>query len=199
MKKFGLSILPALLLGAAMAISAARAAPVDVTETVSGSSGNWVYNFSITNNLGGTNSVYFFGVNLPTENLTGYPTGWEQQGIGGSTWTNAPAGSSTIYNNNWITADTSFAIAPGQSLGGFQVTDNSANALSSVDWFAYAFGGTYDGAGNFASSSNPGFEGTVTEVAAVPEPSTWAMMILAFMGVGFMAYRRKSKPALMAA
>jgi hypothetical protein len=35
-------------------------------------------------------------------------------------------------------------------------------------------------------------------VAAVPEPSTWAMMILGFMGVGFMAYRQKSKPALMA-
>jgi PEP-CTERM motif-containing protein len=29
------------------------------------------------------------------------------------------------------------------------------------------------------------------QVAAVPEPSTWAMMILGFAGVGFMAYRRK--------
>jgi hypothetical protein len=28
-------------------------------------------------------------------------------------------------------------------------------------------------------------------VQAVPEPSTWAMMILGFMGIGFMAYRRK--------
>jgi hypothetical protein len=27
----------------------------------------------------------------------------------------------------------------------------------------------------------------------IPEPSTWAMMILGFMGVGFMAYRRKSQ------
>jgi hypothetical protein len=36
-------------------------------------------------------------------------------------------------------------------------------------------------------------------VSAVPEPSTWAMMILGFAGIGFMAYRRKSKPALMAA
>jgi hypothetical protein len=27
---------------------------------------------------------------------------------------------------------------------------------------------------------------------AVPEPSTWAMMILGFAGLGFMAYRRKS-------
>jgi PEP-CTERM motif len=32
-------------------------------------------------------------------------------------------------------------------------------------------------------------------VAAVPEPTTWAMMLLGFAGVGFMAYRRKSKPA----
>jgi hypothetical protein len=28
--------------------------------------------------------------------------------------------------------------------------------------------------------------------AAVPEPSTWAMMLLGFAGVGFMAYRRKN-------
>jgi hypothetical protein len=28
-------------------------------------------------------------------------------------------------------------------------------------------------------------------VAAVPEPLTWAMMILGFCGLGFMAYRRK--------
>ncbi|MBN8988325.1 MAG: PEP-CTERM sorting domain-containing protein [Rhizobiales bacterium] len=34
-------------------------------------------------------------------------------------------------------------------------------------------------------------------VAAVPEPSTWAMMILGFVGVGFMAYRRKSKSVSM--
>jgi probable HAF family extracellular repeat protein len=33
---------------------------------------------------------------------------------------------------------------------------------------------------------------------AVPEPSTWAMLLIGFAGVGFMAYRRKSKPALMA-
>jgi hypothetical protein len=30
-------------------------------------------------------------------------------------------------------------------------------------------------------------------VAAVPEPSTWAMMILGFAGIGFMAYRRRNQ------
>jgi hypothetical protein len=32
----------------------------------------------------------------------------------------------------------------------------------------------------------------VTGVAAVPEPSTWAMMLLGFAGIGFMAYRSKN-------
>lgn len=37
-----------------------------------------------------------------------------------------------------------------------------------------------------------------TATSAVPEPSTWAMMILGFVGIRFMTYRRKVKPALMA-
>ena len=45
------------------------------------------------------------------------------------------------------------------------------------------------------------FEGTVSfdTVSAVPEPSTWAMMLLGFAGVGFMAHRWKSRPASSAA
>ena len=41
--------------------------------------------------------------------------------------------------------------------------------------------------------------GSVAATPAVPEPSTWAMLLLGFAGIGFMAYRRKSKPVLMAA
>jgi hypothetical protein len=33
-------------------------------------------------------------------------------------------------------------------------------------------------------------------VGAVPEPSTWAMMILGFAGIGFMVYRRKSETSI---
>jgi hypothetical protein len=40
---------------------------------------------------------------------------------------------------------------------------------------------------------------TFETVAAVPEPATWAMMIVGFAGVGYVAYRRNSKPAPMAA
>jgi hypothetical protein len=47
-------------------------------------------------------------------------------------------------------------------------------------------------------NSNPGgATGYVgAQISAVPEPSTWAMMILGFFGVGFMAYRRKGQAAL---
>ena len=41
-------------------------------------------------------------------------------------------------------------------------------------------------------------DGTAQGVSAVPEPSTWAMLLLGFAGLGFMAYRRKSKAALIA-
>ena len=44
------------------------------------------------------------------------------------------------------------------------------------------------------------FIGQVISYApAVPEPSTWAMMLLGFAGLGFMAYRRKNRAALSAA
>ena len=41
-----------------------------------------------------------------------------------------------------------------------------------------------------AGQASPTFDDFA--IAAVPEPSTWAMMILGFAGVGFMAYRRRS-------
>ena len=190
-------LLVSVLFCLAATFGAAQAAPVDIAMTISGSSGNWVYNFSVTNNLGGTNDIYFFGVDLPSHNVTGSPSGWNPSTW--PSWNNVPlGGSSIVYNNNWIANFSSFDIAPGGTLGGLQVTDNSVNALSSVDWFAFAEGGTYNDGGNFYSPSNPGFEGSVSAVSAVPEPSTWAMMLLGFAGVGFMAYRRKSKPALLA-
>jgi hypothetical protein len=39
----------------------------------------------------------------------------------------------------------------------------------------------------------------ISEAASAPEPSTWAMMILGSVGLGFVAYRRKSQiPDVMA-
>ena len=50
----------------------------------------------------------------------------------------------------------------------------------------------------FTDGINGEMDGLFGAISAVPEPSIWAMLLLGFAGVGFMAYRRKSKPALMA-
>jgi hypothetical protein len=55
--------------------------------------------------------------------------------------------------------------------------------------------------GNISSqpdSYTSGAEDFAVFTAAVPEPSTWAMMILGFAGIGFMAYRRKNNHNTMA-
>jgi hypothetical protein len=40
---------------------------------------------------------------------------------------------------------------------------------------------------------------TADNIRAVPEPSTWAMMILGLAGVGFMAYRRRNQTVPLSA
>jgi hypothetical protein len=44
------------------------------------------------------------------------------------------------------------------------------------------------------SGANVSFTSTV---AAVPEPATWAMMVLGFLGLGFVAYRRNGRSSAM--
>jgi hypothetical protein len=62
------------------------------------------------------------------------------------------------------------------------------------------FGSATLAAGNYyldlsgTGGGTSGYGGNLS-TAAVPEPSTWAMMILGFFGVGFMAYRRRNQSA----
>jgi hypothetical protein len=70
-----------------------------------------------------------------------------------------------------------------------------------VDLVGINTSGSIPQAGSY-SSSGLGFTFTPTEgqatigtiqVTAVPEASTWAMLVLGFAGIGLMAYRRKSQ------
>ena len=87
---------------------------------------------------------------------------------------------------------------PGNSYAaycpGCTVEQQQAEIDATAAWpgFPFTFTGTYQlgldsGSGTF----------NIGTVGAVPEASTWAMMILGFAGMGFMAYRRKQiGPAL---
>jgi hypothetical protein len=67
-----------------------------------------------------------------------------------------------------------------------------ATALAAAD----PFFGIDPNTPNFAGYSFQFSPGLLDGVSAVPEPSTWAMMILGFAGIGFMGFRRTRKSAL---
>jgi fibro-slime domain-containing protein len=46
------------------------------------------------------------------------------------------------------------------------------------------------------TDANLQFQLTNATISAVPEPSTWAMMILGFLGLGYFGYRRRSTVAV---
>lgn len=182
----------ALTIAGALALAslagAANAGPVTVTDSISGSAGAWVHDFSLTNNIGGDNAIYFFGVDL-ANNIVGSPSGWAENG-NDEPWNNAVYGGSNItYFNSWCcTTPGNFpgsAITTGQTASGFLVLDTGATATTAINWFAFAAQGNDSAAdGHFNSDGNPGFEGQVSAGAGVPEPAAWALMILGFAGVG---------------
>lgn len=68
------------------------------------------------------------------------------------------------------------------SVGDSVIDAESSLTIASrgADSFALAFGTTYS-------------------ITAVPEPSTWAMMLLGFGGLGFLAHRRRSQASALTA
>jgi hypothetical protein len=77
---------------------------------------------------------------------------------------------------------------------GFAVGDGTGvNLFWGLDgYYAFASNAPPYGLTDFTGGSFGNFA-----VAPVPEPSTWAMMLLGFAGVGFVAYRRRSETAML--
>jgi hypothetical protein len=70
-------------------------------------------------------------------------------------------------------------------------TTETTSAFATIDPI---FSLSPEDAANFQLVYSPGLLPDISP-GSVPEPSTWAMMILGFAGVGFMAYRRRSGAA----
>jgi hypothetical protein len=126
----------------------AQASVIDVSYTITGSPGSWIYDFSVTNNIvAGANFIYLWGVNLPATNIIASPSGFAPAQEADPFIT--PAGS---FNNNWCwegcATRTISGVFPGQSLSGFEVKDNSFTPQSAIDWFAYTY--------NYADPNYPG-------------------------------------------
>jgi hypothetical protein len=126
-------------------------------------------------------------VTLITGNITGDLTA----SITGPDTSN-PGG---FTSDNMFSTTTPFVSSAGVlfDAGGFVFNVYSAANGPTFDYFISSnqFGTDFNNQPLF----NPGSlitGGTIAE--AVPEPSTWAMMILGFAGIGFMTYRRKARP-----
>lgn len=126
----------------------ATASPVGVSYTVSGSAGDWTLNFSVANNVTAGQSVYFFAVLLPAQDIVGSPDGAVNNArtFGGVTTTiwnpslDGNGGPDLTFNNLWrdFMPGGVLGISFGSSLSGFEVTVNTLTAPSSVQWFAYS-------------------------------------------------------------
>jgi len=170
--------------------------------TVSITQGSGGYNFDVSltspynfNANGNSFDAFTFSLaagagNLVTLSNTSSTAGFsidtslpqQQDGFGNYTYGIAVVGN--IPQPSGIT-DLTFFVAYSQALStsSFLLGTGNAHAYFVADVAAP------NGTGSFNT-------GVVGAVAAVPEPSTWAMMILGFMGVGFMAYRRRGQPSL---
>jgi PEP-CTERM motif len=176
----------------ALASGKASADPIGVAVTTTGGPGNYTLGFSVTNNLGGTMDVYFFGTQLDSgRDITGSPSGFDPNLW--TSWNNSGFGGSNVnYNNNWI--DFSYSnLGPGATLGGFDVHSTDSALQATIPWFAWGYGGIYFGTGSFSGRDwNPGFESFVpTATTATPEPSTLAIAGLG--GLGLLVYVRRRR------
>jgi hypothetical protein len=98
-------------------------------------------------------------------------------------------GSPDTYNSLSITTSvTTYNFTPG-SLG---LPGDGNQSFSSYVHFQGVAGEVIQSASFTNIPAIDAFEVANFSVTAVPEASTWAMMILGFAGVGFMAYRRKN-------
>lgn len=87
------------------------------------------------------------------------------------------------------------------SKGDSEFASFTGNSVTLSNLFSFANGSyslSFSFAGSLPPVNAPVFDnGTFKAVVtAVPEPATWAMMVLGFLGVGFVSYRRRAGSSL---
>lgn len=117
--------------------------------------------------------------------------------LGGGT-ENVTFSARTSFSFFWGSIDSynTITLSDGVSYTGTQIANmfgGAANGCQTLtDCNRYVTftdtGGTLTGFS--LSSAQNSFE--ITNISAVPEPATWAMMILGFLGLGFLGYRKSS-------
>jgi len=150
----------------------------DVTFNVSGITAINVGSFTQSGSLINVNDN---GTETP---VAGSPTHWIPTLVGTNVHLTTLSGGQPV--------DMIVGLNPNQNPG----FDEHNPYINHVGTFTLACTGCTTTSNIFGVSLSFGSEGFVvdaTPATAVAEPSTWAMMILGFAGVGFLAYRRRGQ------
>jgi hypothetical protein len=131
---------------------------------------------------------------LKASDITSFSFSW--------TYSNGVTGAASGTTANVGFGDNALTASGGllSYTGGAAITETFTDGTLGTS--QVAFGLTGAGTIRLQNINLIDLSGTVTQpftigteqVSAVPEPSTWAMMILGFCGLGFMAYRKKMAP-----
>jgi hypothetical protein len=159
-----------------------------------GGTGLYTYSYTIDNTLG-SSAIWELAVMVgqplggpPTTPSPSFPVVTSPVG-----WTLGVAYSGSIANPPYNEIGSFFdwdgftsPVQVGSTLSGFSITTYLAPSISPQK--------------NFFLNGNSGivlYGQIAAPLAPVPEPSTWAMMLLGFLGLSFRAYWRKSQTAFL--
>jgi hypothetical protein len=121
----------------------------------------------------------------------------------------SPGGDISSNFTDYITLDSSghvtswfFSLRNSEGTEQIYTIGNNNPSLSTCDASCFVTrdeGDVPDSLGNNLEASTSNNPGNWQVASAVPEPSTWAMLLLGFCGLGFMAYRKteRARPRLI--
>jgi len=178
-----------LIFAAVLLFAKPAVAAVVVSSSVTSLNGLYTYNYAIDNTAGSIPVDEFAIVvarppnqpdltPVPPSSFTS-PAGWS--------FNIAVGGTDPVSGGlwEWQALNTAGAIQSGSSLSGFSFTTNVAPTQSALDnYFLLSDSFNRIQIGNISAPE-------VAIAHPVPEPSTWAMLLIGFAGIGFAAYRRK--------
>ncbi|MFL6760110.1 PEPxxWA-CTERM sorting domain-containing protein [Sphingomonas sp.] len=184
MRKFMIALAGATALTAASAANAAIT--LGSTGQLSGSSTS--VTSVITDNVNNPNKVTFTTNNAAAgvgTSFFDFLESYASLGVFSVTTATNPASTVTLFNV--LTGQPVYATTVATQTGSSYSLNLSTN-LAANTWYRFTYTANMATAGDLAGTAN-------FYVATVPEPATWALMLLGFGGMGF-ALRRRRRPVL---
>jgi hypothetical protein len=169
-----------------IAASCAYALPVDVSYSVTGSSGDWLLDFTVANNFASgadDQTIFLFALQLQPGAFADTPADFTPIS-GPFDFAPSDGGPLASYDFGWMDLGLLGGgpphLTPTISESGFVIHSDGVDAPDSISWALASVALAGDG-------SVTTFQG-VSVAPAVPEPSTYALMFLGLAALGL--YRR---------